>query len=342
MLRSRFHQFLCCLFLLIALTVAPASAFVAIENETLRLSKPPLGEIVSLLSSPQIRYDVPVGLNDERDKLRWETYPANGANAVIHMSLPDNYALPLGEVMSTLIAPLISLEGATTKVACNGENTSSTRKNDLFGEVCGFYFPRELMRGDKSILYPSNKALHLLHRHRYQLFSAHLEVAGKNVLATVLVENAGFDERMDILIDVHAVEDEINKVSFDIEPLSSVADALQNTGRATLSSIQFESNSAVLLSESTDEIEIIGNIINRDPEKHFSIIGHTDDVGSAEYNHGLSYQRAMAVVNKLVNDFGVNVAQLEAKAYGEMLPADSNLTELGRAKNRRVELAVNK
>ena len=66
------------------------------------------------------------------------------------------------------------------------------------------------------------------------------------------------------------------------------------------------------------------------------VAGHTDSVGSEEYNQGLSERRAESVQDYLVSK-GVKAHRLSSKGYGEMRPVASNDTEEGRAENRRTE-----
>ncbi|RZO86749.1 MAG: OmpA family protein [Oceanococcus sp.] len=65
--------------------------------------------------------------------------------------------------------------------------------------------------------------------------------------------------------------------------------------------------------------------------------GHADATGTEEYNMGLSERRAASVSNYLVSK-GVGASQVRQRAYGETRPAASDDTEIGRAKNRRVEI----
>ncbi len=65
--------------------------------------------------------------------------------------------------------------------------------------------------------------------------------------------------------------------------------------------------------------------------------GHADSTGTEEYNMGLSERRASAVADYLASQ-GVAGSQIRKRAYGEARPAANNDTELGRAKNRRVEI----
>jgi OOP family OmpA-OmpF porin len=72
------------------------------------------------------------------------------------------------------------------------------------------------------------------------------------------------------------------------------------------------------------------------PALKVEIQGHTDKVGSQKYNQKLSEQRADAVMNHLVSK-GIAKERLSVKGYGFSKPVDTNSTEEGRAKNRRVQ-----
>jgi OmpA-OmpF porin, OOP family len=69
------------------------------------------------------------------------------------------------------------------------------------------------------------------------------------------------------------------------------------------------------------------------------IAGHTDSIGTDEYNQGLSQRRVDSVREYLVAK-GVDGTKLTAKGYGESQPIADNATAEGRARNRRVELRV--
>ncbi len=68
------------------------------------------------------------------------------------------------------------------------------------------------------------------------------------------------------------------------------------------------------------------------------VVGHTDNVGKIASNLTLSKQRADAVVAYLVSHYHVSQERLQAQGVGSLAPVASNLSEEGRAKNRRVEL----
>jgi outer membrane protein OmpA-like peptidoglycan-associated protein len=75
------------------------------------------------------------------------------------------------------------------------------------------------------------------------------------------------------------------------------------------------------------------------PDMRIEIGGHTDAKGSDSYNLRLSENRAKSVVDYLVSK-GLSENRLQYKGYGKMKPIDTNDTEEGRAKNRRVEFKI--
>lgn len=70
-----------------------------------------------------------------------------------------------------------------------------------------------------------------------------------------------------------------------------------------------------------------------------TVEGNTDNVGDASYNVRLSERRAQAVANELVRN-GVYSRIISVRGNGEAKPIASNSTQLGRAKNRRVDIIV--
>ena len=69
------------------------------------------------------------------------------------------------------------------------------------------------------------------------------------------------------------------------------------------------------------------------------ISGHTDNTGGPELNQKLSEQRALSVVNYLL-DRGIDIERMKAAGYGEEQAVANNGTEEGRARNRRTELKI--
>ncbi|MBN2466082.1 OmpA family protein [candidate division WOR-3 bacterium] len=108
----------------------------------------------------------------------------------------------------------------------------------------------------------------------------------------------------------------------------------------TLKGIYFDFNQATIKPESRPALEDAAKILKDNPTINVEIQGHTDSKGSDEYNLSLSDKRAWAVVNYLVQNFGIAMNRLTAKGYGEARPIATNETDSGRALNRRVEFVI--
>jgi OOP family OmpA-OmpF porin len=104
--------------------------------------------------------------------------------------------------------------------------------------------------------------------------------------------------------------------------------------------VHFETGKAIIKPDSFELLDEVAEAINTHKQiKLVEVAGHTDDQGSLESNQTLSQNRAQAVLDYLVNK-GVDPARLQAKGYGETRTIDTNETEAGRAKNRRVEFNI--
>ena len=106
-----------------------------------------------------------------------------------------------------------------------------------------------------------------------------------------------------------------------------------------LKEIFFEFDKSTLLQQSFFELMKLMALLDSYPNMCIQISGHTDAKGSDAYNQRLSENRAKAVVDYLVSK-GVDVKRLQYKGYGKSMPLDTNDTEEGRAKNRRVEFKI--
>jgi outer membrane protein OmpA-like peptidoglycan-associated protein len=120
---------------------------------------------------------------------------------------------------------------------------------------------------------------------------------------------------------------------------NAMANELRQSCHLALSGIYFNSGSALLLPESQPALARIAQLVRQSKLPVLEIQGHTDNIGSAQFNQTLSQQRAEAVRQALVSQFGIPRGKLTAKGFGFTRPIDSNETVVGRAHNRRVELA---
>ncbi|MBZ0169582.1 MAG: OmpA family protein, partial [Kofleriaceae bacterium] len=104
-----------------------------------------------------------------------------------------------------------------------------------------------------------------------------------------------------------------------------------------LKGVNFAFNSAELTPPSLTILDGVAEILTKHPDVKVIIAGHTDSIGTAQYNKKLSQRRTESVRNYLISR-GVNAANLTAVGFGEEKPIASNDTDEGRANNRRVEL----
>lgn len=107
----------------------------------------------------------------------------------------------------------------------------------------------------------------------------------------------------------------------------------------SLEGTNFDFNKATLTAAGTAKLDEAAKVLSENPTVKLNVEGHTDGVGSAAYNQGLSERRAKAVVAYLVGK-GVDGARLNPVGYGKSKPVATNDTAEGRAKNRRVDLVV--
>ena len=106
-----------------------------------------------------------------------------------------------------------------------------------------------------------------------------------------------------------------------------------------LEGVTFYSGSDRLTEHAKEILDGVAEQLLRYPTVHVLVVGHTDNVGSADYNKKLSLRRAQAVARYLVSR-GVDAARLRYTGKGEAEPRASNATPEGRALNRRVEFIV--
>lgn len=116
----------------------------------------------------------------------------------------------------------------------------------------------------------------------------------------------------------------------------SLYEQLEKDGKIVTNDIHFDFNKASIRESSMGIIQGIADMLEEHPEIRLSIEGHTDDLGSSNYNTKLSTIRAEAVKAMLVK-LAVEPQRLSAKGYGESKPLMGNTNETSRAKNRRVE-----
>lgn len=111
--------------------------------------------------------------------------------------------------------------------------------------------------------------------------------------------------------------------------------------------ITFDENSGVFFDtakynvNSASEANLVKlvNVFKEYPDTNILVVGHTDSVGADESNMTLSKNRAQAVTNYLTRN-GISSGRITTNWFGEQKPMNDNSTADGRAKNRRVNIAI--
>jgi len=121
---------------------------------------------------------------------------------------------------------------------------------------------------------------------------------------------------------------------------SSLPQTLIADGHVILTALDFESGTSELGQGPFAMLETLADALRAEPDLRIALVGHTDNTGSLEGNIALSVSRAQAVRQRLISQYGIAAARLEARGMGYLAPVTSNATEAGREVNRRVEAVV--
>lgn len=105
------------------------------------------------------------------------------------------------------------------------------------------------------------------------------------------------------------------------------------------SGVYFDTNKYNINSASRTTLNKLIGVFKEYPDTNILVVGHTDSQGSESYNMTLSKNRAYAVTNYLSQN-GISSGRLTTNWFGETQPLYDNNTAAGRAKNRRVNIAI--
>ena len=117
-------------------------------------------------------------------------------------------------------------------------------------------------------------------------------------------------------------------------PLAAAAPAPQTL---TLEGVNFDFDKSFIRQDDVSNLDQDVATLKEWGDVNVEVAGHTDSIGTDNYNMGLSLRRANAVRDYLISK-GIPAQNLTAKGYGESQPVADNGTAEGRFKNRRVEL----
>lgn len=105
----------------------------------------------------------------------------------------------------------------------------------------------------------------------------------------------------------------------------------------TLSDVHFDFDSAQIKPDSLHNLDDDVETLKKHETAKVTIIGHTDAIGTEQYNEQLSQRRAESVMEYFIQQ-GISPSRMAAEGRGDTQPVANNDTEQGRAENRRTEL----
>ena len=124
----------------------------------------------------------------------------------------------------------------------------------------------------------------------------------------------------------------------DQEPLKdNYSSKLKEDGAIVLDDLIYRSGSADLGPGPFESLSDLANFLKGTPSSSIILVGHSDAIGELRKNIELSRNRAQAVVDRLIKDYGIDQSRISAQGIGFLSPKTNNSTEKSRKKNRRVE-----
>jgi len=136
-----------------------------------------------------------------------------------------------------------------------------------------------------------------------------------------------------LIIEVQAMQQDV------VANADALKSGLADSGHVEVPGIFFDTAKSDIKPESQPAIQEVVKMLQASPAVKVWVVGHTDNVGTADANVALSNARAASVVKALAAG-GIDARRLTPHGDGPFAPVAANTTEEGRARNRRVELVA--
>jgi len=173
----------------------------------------------------------------------------------------------------------------------------------------------------------------------YQYLAAANDQDGYIVLLASRSNSTGFLQ-IDRLGTAASDGNPLPEANHETERTSSFGDRLTRDGHSILEGLRFASGSDKLVKGNYPVLAELALWMQDNPGVAIALVGHTDNAGSLERNRELSVLRAKAVLDRMINEYGINEDRVSAHGIGFLAPLTTNDTEAGRNINRRVEVVL--
>jgi outer membrane protein OmpA-like peptidoglycan-associated protein len=263
----------------------------------------------------------------------------------------DRYRLPIGLALNRkTLGDTTTLEGKVTKIhyAFFGKEGAPSlfqifkSYEELFAEksaeVVYSCFKSECGKGAKNLVVASAVSKQLLNG--FMQFGEHaytavkLEQESKQIYIALYVRQ----ERDRVAYELHFVE--LTKMNTGQISMADIQKGIEDTGKQVFYGLYFDTGKSSLQESAKAELALLATFLKNNQERAFFIVGHTDNTGNYQSNLRLSKARANSVVKELKEEQGINTKNIIPIGIGPVSPMVNNNSEVGRAKNRRVELVL--
>jgi OOP family OmpA-OmpF porin len=288
----------------------------------------------------ETKYDVVRRVLEQRQKI----LPDLGYNAGLYIYTPFQTVYPMGPYDSAKFAAAINGLPAEPKgltPLAEGIREIEPILAKLSGKTVVFIFSDGTFNQLTGIKLPEDYTQEIADKHDvcfYMISSATTWQAGKR-LDDMAKANA-----CSRVIPIQAF---VNNPEYMTGPLFVVKSSavVETTTEARISGLRaqdgnFDFNKSDIRSDFKSELDEVGKFLQNNPDAYVLLVGYTDSIGSEEFNLGLSNRRADSAANYLMANHNINRDRIVVNYYGETNPVAGNDTDDGRARNRRVEIAV--
>lgn len=124
------------------------------------------------------------------------------------------------------------------------------------------------------------------------------------------------------------------------DPVPDALPDLLADGHVILTDLTFATGTSDLSVGPFASLQALAKILSDDPAIRIVLVGHSDAIGGLEPNMVVSRQRAQAVLQRLVQEYGIAESRIDAEGVGYLSPVAQNSTKAGRRSNRRVEAVL--